>query len=102
MPGELFHPYKLVESICQLRDVSFSLYLSILFYQRRYNNLSYANSADSDQTLHIAASDLGLHCLPVLLLWDIRQICQNLTLKAPVMTAADDIHKYFFIVFQRK
>ena len=25
-----------------------------------------------------------------------------LTLKAPVMTAADDIHKYFFIVFQRK
>ena len=25
----------------------------------------------------------------------------NLTLKAPIMTAADDIHKYFFIVFQR-
>ena len=25
-----------------------------------------------------------------------------LTLKAPVTTAADDIHKYFFIVFQRK
>ena len=25
-----------------------------------------------------------------------------LTLKAPIMTAADDIHKYFFIVFQRK
>ena len=24
------------------------------------------------------------------------------TLKAPVTTAADDIHKYFFIVFQRK
>ena len=24
-----------------------------------------------------------------------------LTLKAPIMTAADDIHKYFFIVFQR-
>ena len=25
-----------------------------------------------------------------------------LTLKAPIMTAADDIHKYFFFVFQRK
>ena len=25
-----------------------------------------------------------------------------LTLKAPIMTAADDIHKYFFIVFQTK
>ena len=23
-----------------------------------------------------------------------------LTLKAPIMTAADDIHKYFFIVFR--
>ena len=25
-----------------------------------------------------------------------------LTLKAPITTAADDIHKYFFIVYQRK
>ena len=25
-----------------------------------------------------------------------------LSLKAPITTAADDIHKYFFIVFQRK
>ena len=25
-----------------------------------------------------------------------------LTLKAPIMTAADDIHKYFFILFLRK
>ena len=25
-----------------------------------------------------------------------------LTLKVPITTAADDIHKYFFIVFQRK
>ena len=25
-----------------------------------------------------------------------------LTLKVPIMTAADDIHKYFFIIFQRK
>ena len=26
----------------------------------------------------------------------------QLTLQAPITTAADDIHKYFFIVFQRK
>ena len=26
----------------------------------------------------------------------------NLTLKAPITTAADDFHLYFFIVFQRK
>ena len=25
--------------------------------------MPYANSVDPDQTLHIAASDLGLHCL---------------------------------------
>ena len=25
-----------------------------------------------------------------------------LTLKAPIKTAADDIHKYFFLAFQRK
>ena len=28
----------------------------------------FANSGDPDQTLHSAASDLGLHCLPVILL----------------------------------
>ena len=28
----------------------------------------FANSEDPDQTLHSAASDLGLHCLPVTLL----------------------------------
>ena len=26
----------------------------------------------------------------------------SLTLKVPIMTAAEDIHKYVFIVFQRK
>ena len=28
-----------------------------------------AISVDFDQTLHYAASDLGLHCLPMSLLW---------------------------------
>ena len=27
---------------------------------------------------------------------------QSLTFKAPITTAADDIHKYFFIVFSEK
>ena len=30
------------------------------------------------------------------------QSCGLLSLKAPITTAADDIHKYFFTVFQRK
>ena len=29
-------------------------------------------------------------------------VCLCLTLKAPITTAADDIHKYFFIVFSEK
>ena len=28
----------------------------------------FANSRDPDQRLHAAASDLGLHCLPIILL----------------------------------
>ena len=32
----------------------------------------------------------------------ILKTCANLTPIAPITTAADDIHKYFFIVFQRK
>ena len=32
----------------------------------------YANSVDPDQTPRSAASDLGLHCLPLSLLWDAR------------------------------
>ena len=31
-----------------------------------------ANSVDPDQMPHSAASDLGLHCLPMSLLWDAR------------------------------
>ena len=29
-----------------------------------------ANSVDPDQMPHSAVSDLGLHCLPICLLWD--------------------------------
>ena len=33
-----------------------------------------ANSVDPDQTPRSAASDLGLHCLPMSLLWDTNHI----------------------------
>ena len=36
-----------------------------------------ANSEDIDQTPHSAASDLGLHCLPMSILWDARHIWVN-------------------------
>ena len=32
----------------------------------------YVNSVDPDQMPHSVASDLGLHCLPMSLLWDTR------------------------------
>ena len=30
----------------------------------------FANSGDPDQTPHSVSSDVGLHCLPITLLWD--------------------------------
>ena len=33
-----------------------------------------ANSVDPDQTPHLAASDLGPHCLPMSLLWNAKLI----------------------------
>ena len=49
-------------------------------------------------------SGLGLHCLmkQSVPLPRMFMIFGELTLKAPITTAADDIHKYFFVVFQRK
>ena len=44
----------------------------------------FANSGDPDQMLHSAASDLGLHRLPVTLLrisrlqWDKELVCPNI------------------------
>ena len=36
------------------------------------------NSVDLDQTPHSAASDLGLQCLPMSLLWDARHKWVNI------------------------
>ena len=60
--GGLFRPYRLEESICYLRGIRYNL--SGLFGSRQ--KLLLANCGDPDQTPHYAASDLGLHCLPLL------------------------------------
>ena len=44
----------------------------------------------------VSRSLLGIHFGPIV------QRIVRLTLKAPVMTAADDIHKYFFYCFSEK
>ena len=59
--GELFHPYILEESICYLRDIRYK-FLGLIGSRQK---LLIANSGDPDQMPHYAASDLGLHCLPV-------------------------------------
>ena len=56
------------------------------------------NIADSDEVTHFEVPHLDLHCCQIYTFSNFAL----LTLKAPVMTAADDISKYFFIVFQRK
>ena len=38
----------------------------------------FANNGNSDQTLHSAASDLGLHCLQITLLGVFRLKCTNM------------------------
>ena len=39
-----------------------------MFYKK--NPVFNANIVDPDQTPHSAASDLGLHCLPMSVLWN--------------------------------
>ena len=56
-----FPPYMLEESICYLRHIRCN-FLG-LFGSRQ--KMLLANSGEPDQMLHNAASDLGLHCLPL-------------------------------------
>ena len=52
--------------------------------------------------IFIGGIDGSCLCLAVTLNSNQRSDIMNVTLKAPITTAADDIHKYFFIVSQRK
>ena len=63
--GGLFHCNVLDKSIYHLRG--FGSIPSLLFYFLW--KILLANSVDSDQMPQYVASDLGLHCLPVILLW---------------------------------
>ena len=59
----------------------------------------FANSADPDQMPHSAASNLGLHCLPVNLLgvsrlqWVNGNICCGYSLEAPLMSTTTCFHE---------
>ena len=57
-------------SISYIRGVWLVLFLSLSCFVE-ISEL-HANSIDSDQTPRSVASDLGLHCLPLSLLWDAR------------------------------
>ena len=65
MPSGFFYLNSFDRSISYIRGVQLAFIITA-FYR---NSLSVANSVDLDQTPHSAASDLGLHCFPMSLLW---------------------------------
>ena len=69
MPNGLFYLSFWDRSISNRRDVWLVLII-IVFIAIPVSN---ANSVDPDQTPRSVASDLGLHCLKISLLWDPRQ-----------------------------
>ena len=77
MPSGLFNFSSLNWSISSTRDVW--LVLSVVCFIKK--SLVNANSVDPDQMSHFAESDLGLHCLPMFLLWDARHKCVNVHIR---------------------
>ena len=71
MPSGLFYFNSLDRHICFIRGVWLLLLLLLYSCFVGFSELN-ANSVDSYQTPHSAASDLGLHCVPMSLLWDAR------------------------------
>ena len=77
MPSGLFYLNSLDWSISIRRGVW--LVLSVVYKKKKNNKnkkqqktVFNSKSVDPDQTPHYAASDMGLHCLPMSLLWDAR------------------------------
>ena len=68
-PSGVFYLNSLDRSISYIRGV-WLVFISTMFFKEisEFN----ANSVDPDQMPHSAASDQGLHCLPMSLLWDAR------------------------------
>ena len=65
MPSGLFYRYTLNQSISNKKGVR----LAFIFPRFIQDPVHIANSEDPDQTPRSAASDLGLHCLSVFLLY---------------------------------
>ena len=65
MPSGLFYHNSLDRSISYIRDV-WLVFTAIVFCR---NFLTHVKSIDPDQTPRSTASDLGLHCLPMSLLY---------------------------------
>ena len=75
MPSGFFHFFNTLDSfICYIRGVWLVFIISCFVEISELN----ANSVDPDQTPRSAASDLGLHCLPMSHLWETRLIWVNL------------------------
>ena len=72
MPSGFFYFNSLDSFISYIRSV-WLVFITVMFFFLEISELN-ANSVDPDQTPSSAASDLGLHCLPVSLLWDARLI----------------------------
>ena len=68
VPSGLYYFNILYRSIASRRGV-WVVFIIMVFVDIPVVNV---NSVDSDQTLRSVASDLGLHCLPMPLLWDVR------------------------------
>ena len=65
MLSGFFHLTSLYRPISYIRNVWLVFFITMVVEISVFN----ANSVDSNQKLHSVASDLGLHCLSVSLLW---------------------------------
>ena len=81
MLSGFFYFNSLYRFISYIRGV-WSVIIIVMFVERFELN---ANSADPDQMPHSAASDLGLHCLPMSHLWDARHKWVNLSTTAIIL-----------------
>ena len=68
MPKGIFYLHSSDRSIFNIRGIWAVLLISYFIEIPVFN----ANNVDADQTPRSAVSDLGLHCLPIPLLWDAR------------------------------
>ena len=59
----------------------------------------FANSGNPDQTPHFAVSDLGLHCLPITLLWVFRLQWVNFTSLITELNKDDNSHVVLVFIF---